>query len=126
MPVRSRRRIFPAVKAGTCGGCQSEYAVGDEVYNARVVMHRKCAPRGLNQIPLAESVERAREKALSALEDVLMVEAKLNGISADMETLFKRLQATKSRALQPGTPAEGVVAMQMALITAVKLAFRGK
>jgi hypothetical protein len=78
----------------------------------------------LNHIPLAESVEQAREKALLALEEVALVEAKVNGVTREMERLFSRLQSAKSLAFKPGADAEGLVAIQMALITAVKLAFR--
>ena len=118
-----RRTRFNAKHDGTCGGCHSPYKTGDEVYRTSVVMHKTCRPGALNAVPLADSVERAIERALSACEDALLAKASINGTSAEMERKFKTLQSLKSRAFSPGTEHEGLVAMKLSLIAAVKLAF---
>ncbi len=62
-------------------------------------------------------------EALAKLEDALVAKATEQGITPEMGTAFERFQKIKARALAPGTPGEGAVALRMATIELVKLVY---
>jgi hypothetical protein len=63
-------------------------------------------------------------EALSKFEDLLVVTASENGVTAQLEKQFERYQKVKALAIGAGTTApEALAAMRLALIEAVKLCF---
>lgn len=75
--------------------------------------------------PAAKPVteEGAALAALEAIEHAVLVRARKRGVTADVEKQFKTYQSLKSRALRPGTPAEGETAMSITLQRAIKMVF---
>ena len=75
------------------------------------------------------SEEDAVLYAMTVLESALVVKAramldpKTKKVPPDMEKSFARYQKTKELVLRPGTPAEGKVALRMAVLELVRLVF---
>lgn len=74
--------------------------------------------------PLPPSVEDRQVEALNAI--VACIKARVGKDQSLIEKLapdFKTFQGISARALRPGTPEEGIVAMKMAFTRALKLIF---
>jgi hypothetical protein len=141
--VRTPIRIKPIIakKGGRCAGCRARYEVGDPVTVVRVkrrVFHTaSCVPPGMDQIanvvgvgtaqPSAEAMPtthgEAAMKALVHLENALVLRAKTQGITPEMEKSFDRYNKLKGMALRPGSDNEGRQAMKLATVELVKLVF---
>lgn len=83
------------------------------------------SPKTVALPPKPPSAGEAALAALASMEHALMLRAAQfpGDVTPKLEALFKTYQGIKSRALRPGTDAEGETALKLALKRAVDLIF---
>lgn len=140
--LRRPRKMRPSVtvkqkaapRDGKCSACSGVIPKGEQAVYIRTRVrryHLTCqpanphaavgAPMGAPALP-SDPIE-ASLRALEALENALIVKVKKSGVTAELEKMFDTYQKLKAVALRPGTPAEGVTAMKMAVLQIVKAVF---
>ena len=120
----------PARRPGTCNGCGSRFEKGADITYVRHRIRRyhtsTCVPANVGQAPSAVPVMpknplEATHAALLALENALVANAKVTGITPEIEKAFDRYQKLKSMALRPGSAQEGKTALRQSVLDIVKM-----
>jgi len=131
-PIRIKPRI--AKQGGKCDGCKMRFSPGEEITYV-IVRKRKfhthsCVPANVGQLQAAppgptlpRSPGEARLQALASLENALVVIAKTEGITPEMEKAFDRFNKLKSVGLRPGSANEGRMGFREATIALVRVVF---
>lgn len=129
-------KVKPAKRNGICTGCGSYFYKGDEVTYVRTKIrryHGRCVPPNADQPPttygapaatapvLPKTPQEAINAAMLALENAMVVKAKTNGITDEMEKQFTRYQKLKAMAMRPGSTQEGQTALRLAVIDLIKI-----
>jgi hypothetical protein len=89
----------------------------------RNVVHESCARGAFTAIPASPSLENKRLETLVLLEETIVLAAKRNGVTDDMQKQFDKYEKLKAMALKPGSTGEERTAFRMAVLEAVKMAF---
>ena len=111
-----------ATHAGTCTICNAPYAIGERIAWTKPV-HTWCLGGSFQTMPTAPTLEITRLKALDALEETVKIAAQVNGVTDEMERLWRRYEKAREIALRPGAPGEERAAFRLALRTVIELAF---
>jgi len=133
-----RVKVKPAKRPGTCTGCHDRFYSGDEItYVTRRIRryHAHCVPADVHvstpgaaprpaPAPLPSTPAEAASVAMLALENALVVRARKEGITPEMEKAFVRYQKLKALALNAGAADnEAKSALRLSFIDIVKLVF---
>lgn len=131
-----RMKVRPARRDGKCTGCGGKiYKGADAAYvthRARRYHATTCVPANvLDEQTVVAGPPRlptnpveAGLAALAALENALIVKAKVFGVTDEMEVQFSRYQKLKALALNEGAfDNEAKIAFRRSLITAINLVF---
>lgn len=106
-----------------CNGCRGQVAVGQQCDWQKGIKGVMCLTCAGTAAPVVTRADTLALTALAACEACVVDAATRNGLNQELEAEWSRYQKLKSLALHPGTPAEGKVALKMALVQMVKIVF---
>ena len=134
-------KVKPARRPGKCTACNSRFYKGDEItYVTHRVrrFHSYCVPANIHveattpgaapprpaPPPLPSTPAEAAAAAMVALENALVVRAKKDGITPEMDKAFQRYQKLKALALNAGAfDNEAKSALRLSFTEIIKLVF---